>query len=217
MARASPLVNMPCGDAARRFVYKKILNLAFVRYVYEYEYLKRTYRRWDKVLLTDVRDVIFQDDLFRDPLPAELVAFLEAPKMVFGGEPLYNDPWVRKNYDNDTLTHLSGHGVSCCGTVMGTATAMLDYLEAFVGQVRELNSLAHGADTSIHNVLVREILKERFAVVENLEGAVATLANEQYDQLQFDTDGYLLSRDCRRVPVIHQYLREHHVCLLRTI
>ena len=199
-----PVVNGPCGNQFRKFVYLKILNLAFVRYLHYLEFLKLNADKYNNVLLTDVRDVIFQDDPFRDPLPAELVAFLESAKFIYGSEPI-NDTWIRQNYDQKTLDNLAGHRISCCGTVMGKSSAMLDYLRGFLAEIQKLTSIEHGADTSIHNVLVRNMLSQRFGIADNLAGAVATLGNEPFENLKFSANGQLLGKDGRIVPVIHKY------------
>ena len=203
-----PLINLPIGENTRKMIYSNMLNLAFVRFIHKLEFLELNFKKYDHVLITDVRDVFFQDDPFRDPLPASLVAFLEAPKMIYGQEPLYNDPWVRTNYNDATLERLVGNGISCCGTVMGTSVAMLDYLRSFCAEIKKLTSPAHGADTSIHNVLVREILKDRFTVMDNLSGAVGTLGNESFEQLKLNSKGLIIGKDGRPVPAIHQYEKE---------
>src|SRR5580658_9322030 len=64
-----PLLRCPVGNGFRHAVYKKILNLAFVRYLFALEFIESQQKKYRSILLTDVRDVIFQDDPFRDPLP----------------------------------------------------------------------------------------------------------------------------------------------------
>src|SRR5882724_6830907 len=146
-----PLLRCPVGNAFRRAVYRKILNLAFVRYLHALDFLETHRGLYQNILLTDVRDVIFQDDPFREPLPGEIAAFLESPRMTFGNEPL-NDGWMLDNYGPEMAKKLRGKRISCCGTVAGTEAGMIDYLRAFVAEIIRLKSVAHGADTSVHNV-----------------------------------------------------------------
>jgi len=197
----------PISNPRRHAIYKRILNLTFVRYVHVLDFLEDNCNRYERILLTDVRDVVFQDDPFRDPLPGEITAFLESPKMKYGAEPLYNDPWMCQNYSKMKLRQLSGQRISCCGTVMGTEKGLLEYVRAFVGEIRKLRSVAYGADTSIHNVLVRDVLRKQTALVENLQGAVATIACNASGELQLGTGGVVLDPLGRSVPVLHQYDR----------
>jgi hypothetical protein len=161
-----------------------------------------------------VRDVVFQDDPFRDPLPAEIAAYLEAPRMEFGCEPM-NDNWIEVGYGAETLERLKRNRISCCGTVMGTTAGIRCYLEAFVEEVARLKSVAHGADTSVHNVLVRHVLKEHVAVVENFQGSVGTINSDDMASVARDGEGCVLGAGGVRIPVLHQY--DRHAELAATL
>jgi hypothetical protein len=201
-----PFVRLPLGNAFRRSIYGKILNLPFVRYLHALKFLEAHCGEYQNILLTDVRDVIFQDDPFRDSLAGDVVAFLEAPHMVFGDEPM-NDGWIRNNYGEWMSSRLAGKRISCCGTVMGTEVGMIDYLGAFVAEIERLKSVAHSADTSVHNVLVRESLVNRIAVVENFHSAVGTISSSPLSRAVIGSDGRVLGPVGLPVPVLHQYDR----------
>ena len=201
-----PVVRLPIGNLLRRVIYKKILNLAFVRYIHALEFLEASASRYNQVLLTDVRDVIFQDDPFRDPLPGNITAFLEAPHMMFGCEPM-NDDWIKTNYGAEMTEKVSGNRISCCGTVMGTATGIIDYLRVFIAEIMQLKSVAHGADTSVHNVLVHDVLVNKIAIAENFHGAVGTMSRGILTGFLEITNGYVSSPKRLPVPVLHQYDR----------
>lgn len=207
--RFRSVLQCPIGDGFRRAIYKKILNLAFVRYVHTYEFLRANRGKYGKVLMTDVRDVIFQDDPFRDPLPADMVAFLEAPHMKYGAEPM-NDGWIVENYSKNMLSGLIGKRISCCGTVMGTEEGTIDYLRTFLAEIPRLHSLEHGADTSIHNVLV-DRLQGRMAVAENMTDAVGTIGANAMSDFKLNPDGLIVQPGGHPVPVLHQYDRHPEV------
>lgn len=196
-------LGLPVGDALRRFVYRRILNLAFVRYVHSLDYLVAHEGQYRNIFLSDVRDVIFQDNPFRSPLCGEILAFLEEEHMVYGREPM-NDGWISTNYGPGALARLTGFCISCCGTVMASEAGMIRYLRAFVSEVRRLHSLAHGADTSVHNMLVREVLSDRIRVKDNHNGPVSTV---NPDVGRFRVASAILDRGGRPVPVLHQYDR----------
>lgn len=198
-----PVLRLPVGNSVRVTIYKKILNLAFVRYLHTLDFLETNRERYRNVLLTDVRDVIFQDDPFREPLPGTMTAFLESPHMCYGREPM-NDGWLLENYGPEISAALRGQRITCCGTIMGTEAGMIRYLQAFTGEILRLRSVAHGADTSVHNVLVRQTLAGEIAVAENFEGAVGTINSEAAD---FKADGLVLNTQQKPVPVLHQYDR----------
>src|SRR5207253_2623667 len=90
---------------------------------------------------------------------------------------------VRSIIYKQVLTRMIGHRISCCGTIIGTVDGMIDYLSSFFDELCKLKSLTWGADTSVHNVVIREVLKNRVLIKENIEGAVATLGNEHAQRL----------------------------------
>jgi len=199
----SRLLRLPVGGVVRAAIYKRILNLAFVRYLHALDYLESNRGRYRHILLADVRDVIFQDNPFRDPLPGDMVAFQEAPHMCYGHEPM-NDGWLRENYGPATAAALKDQRITCCGTIMGTEAGMIRYLQAFAAEIIRLRSVAHGADTSVHNVLVRQTLAGKIAVADNFQGAVGTI---NADSCEFNLDGLVLDATRKPVPVLHQYDR----------
>ncbi len=200
-----PLLRAPVGNAARKLVYKKILNLAFVRYLHALDFLESHAGTYGNILLTDVRDVIFQDNPFASPLPGEIVAFLESSNMVFGSEPM-NDGWILENYGPEMAAKLRGKRISCCGTVMGTEAGMIRYLNRFMAEIAHLKSVAHGADTSVHNVLVREGFSGQITVAENYQGQVGTV-NASASEFVLGTKGLVVGASGLPVPVLHQYDR----------
>lgn len=213
-----PLLGLPVGDLIRRFVLCRILNLALVRYLHALDFLRKHRGKYASVLLTDVRDVIFQDDPFRDPLPGDIVAFLETTNLRIGVESL-NTGWLQENYGEAMTARLNGRRISCCGTVMGTSEGMLTYLEAFLFEIIKLRSIAHGADTSVHNVLVHEGLRERVSLVENLAGAVGTIGADIAKELSLNPRGLVVNDRSILVPVLHQYDRhlELAMSLIKTL
>jgi hypothetical protein len=207
-------LNLPVGNRIRKAIYRRILNLEFVRYLHALDFLQREDHRYQNVLLTDVRDVLFQCDPFADPLPAPLLAFQEDRKMCYGQSPL-NDSWVLGNYGEITFERLRNQRITCCGTVVGTQSGMIRYLEAFVGEIRGLRTLDHGADTSVHNVLCRLSSSLGVEVQENLHGLVATVGANDPEHLPRNHRGLLTRPDGSLIPVIHQLDRfptlEHDV------
>jgi hypothetical protein len=202
------IANLPVGNHLRKIAYRQVLNIATVRFVCALDFLEQNRSHYDHVLLSDVADVIFQANPFSEHLDGPIVAFLEAPHLIFGSEPRFNDVWIQNIYDADTLSRLSGHRISCCGTVLGSVDGIILYLRAFLEEIRKLRSLAWGADTAIHNVIIREVLNDKVHIAENMEGAVGTLGNESPERLNKSPEGLVRSRSNKIVPILHQYTPE---------
>jgi uncharacterized membrane protein len=208
---------LPLGARTNRAYLTCFTNIATSKFLFALDFLEKNHSMYDAVLLTDVRDVLFQGNPFASAPKAELTAFLEAPTMVFGEDPKCNDPWLVQNYGPWALERLRGHRISCCGTILGTTRGVLTYLRAFQNQIVKLRSLAWGADTSIHNVLINRDLAKLVKVEENLLGAVATLGNVPIDSISFDHQGFLLGPLGNIVPILHQYREKEKQSVFRAL
>lgn len=115
--RPPALAHLPC-NALRYFLYLDLLRQA-----------PRPYAR---VLITDVRDVIFQRAPFSFPWADGLNVTLEDARMTIGACP-YMTRWVTGHLGEAAWRALAGRRISCSGTTVGGHAAMLDYLERLTG------------------------------------------------------------------------------------
>jgi hypothetical protein len=83
---------------------------------------------------------------------------------------------------------------------------MINYLRAFQHEIQSLQSVEHGADTSVHNVLIRQQLSDTVAIQDNYEGMVGTVG-PLFDPALIHESGFILARSRAPVPVLHQYDR----------
>ena len=91
-----------------------------------------------KILLTDVRDVFFQGDVF-SPMKFNGVHFF-AEGLLLRDEQYYNHPWIRDCRGEDTLQRMLGQEASILnGGVVGASDvlSMLEYLGEMVRGLRE--------------------------------------------------------------------------------
>ena len=177
-------------------------GLQALRYAHYYEILQRT-PDTDQVLLTDVRDVLFQSDPFTPPAQ-QLEVFLEEPGLTIGSEP-FNRRWIHNLYGADELAAIGGLTASCSGTVAGPRDAVLNYLkemsEAIMTRRRPLGS----HDQGVHNHLLRHDRFPHARIVPNGYGRVLTMGGMR--QVRRDAEGRALNHDGTVPAVIHQYDR----------
>jgi hypothetical protein len=120
------------------------------------EYLKlveTTFTEFDRILITDVRDVFFQDDPFKHAPVAELEFFAE-PATLVSCE--YNSRNVKDLYSDDVLSQIGNNFIICAGTTIGTRNGILKYLKLML---EELHRLAEEKsrlveDQAPHNYLI---------------------------------------------------------------
>ncbi len=165
-------------------------------------FLSRHAYRYDNVFVSDLRDVVFQDDPFEHPLPAD-VGFAQERHPI--GTCPSTGSWIKAMYGDAMVHHLRDFSVSCSGTTFGTVTGMLEYLTTMAYEFCRLGKpLLSGWDQGVHNYVVR--MRPPFnSYFDATDSIVATLHYMPNDSLRMTQFGVLI--DERRVPVVHQWDR----------
>lgn len=181
------------------------------RYLFYYDYLKNSADRFGKVMLTDVRDVVFQSDPFDLPFDSGLFCAVE-PKRITQCE--VNSEWLKVAYGLQHLETFEDKKVICSGTTWGDVESVRKYLEHMLS---EMSALPHTSNTiidqAIHNELIYSGRIPRVKFLHNNDGTVMTLHHEtKYD---LDEGGFIVAENGKRVSVLHQY--DRHPKLIRLI
>jgi hypothetical protein len=178
-------------------------GLQALRYKYYYEILQTVATDADQVLLTDLRDVLFQRDPFEEPLDS-LEVFLEVPNHTLGTE-VSNRQWNEALFDPAYLETFGDLTVSCSGTVIGLRADILDYLTAMQSEIIWRRRPLGAADQAIHNYLIRTGRLPGAKVVRNEYGRVLTMF--EMPSVQRNAAGELANIDGSVPAVLHQYDR----------
>ena len=196
----------PAAAAALGMRLRYFLHIACGRYGIYYSWLYPRRRAYANVLLTDVRDVIFQADPFSFTSGLGLDCFMD-PVVCLGDEPI-NTEWMTTVYGAGVCAVHRGKRISCSGTTMGDTGSILHYLRAMlIGLSRVLTRITGlpGVDQAVHNFLLWEGRLPGAALHENGHHAVMTLKNADSRAFQWDAAGRLLNADGNPAPVLHQY------------
>jgi hypothetical protein len=164
---------------------------------------------YDRILMSDVRDVLFQSDPFRNLPPDGLGISVETRRYQVGTESL-NAGWIAMAYGPDVLARIGANPVSCVGVTCGDRAGSASYLEAMRREIFRLSAAAArrgGADTAIHNVLAWTGRLGRVHLLETLGSPVATLNGVPANQLVLTPAARILNRDGSEPSVVHQYDR----------
>ncbi len=179
------------------------------RYLHFLRFLQRQRRRYSRVLLSDVRDVLFQSNPFEQLPQTGLAVSIEGSRYTIATEP-FNAAWVQRIYGAETLRKIAEQPVSCCGVTYGDGDSIALYLQLMCEGVLGLNFRAarQGVlDQGIHNVLLWTGRLGAFHRLETLNSPVATINGVDECELCLSADGKLLNADGSVVSVIHQYDR----------
>lgn len=186
-------------------------HMALTRYVVYYEHLMKIARdprragRYGRIMLTDVRDVVFQEDPFPDAFEQDLLFVLESREFSIG-QCRSNGLWVSEGFGRSALEELAAKPISCSGTTFGTLRGITEYLLQMQIMALELPRSARyrvGIDQGIHNVMLHRNLLSGHGVLENARHVV-TLGRGHQD-ITIAEDGTFLGSDGRRIKVVHQY------------
>lgn len=166
-----------------------------------------------RIMLTDLRDVVFQADPFAALPEGELHVFLEDRRLSFGSEP-YNDGWMAKAFGPETLRGLHGKPISCVGTSIGSEAGMRRYLDLLAEKMASIVPDFFGSDQAAHNLLLHEGSLPDARVHPN-GCVVLTMGGMRPEDIRTDSQGRVLDDASEPIPVLHQY--DRHPELQQTI
>ena len=109
------------------------------------------YRAWladhptDQVILTDVLDVLFQQDPVAQ-LPSEGMTVYQERQII--GHCPYNRKWVREAWPA-SFTRFLDQIVVCCGVIAGSGETILTYLDWYAAEYASRHGVRRGFDSAV--------------------------------------------------------------------
>lgn len=162
------------------------------------------------VILSDVRDVVFQ----RDPRHLEreaptLTLSLEDESRRIGSCP-FNSQWIQSGYGPGVLASLHDSPISCAGVTVGPTQQIIRYLQAMAREILApalFPNIRHTVpDQGYHNYVAYSILSAQDTCFSPCGlGPVLTLGYVRNPTC--DADGYLRNLDSTLPVIVHQYDR----------
>lgn len=177
-----------------------ISNIEVARHFWYHDYLAPRQELYRNVMLTDVRDVLFLGDPFDFDIGETAHFFLEEEGRTLGSQ-VNNTGWIVGAYGQSGLDELRHRPISCAGVTIGSAPAIVGYLETMIAELMKLSRQFHGMDQGVHNYVVHHGLAPG-AVTGNSEGPVLTVGI-----MEEAAAVALLSSRAEMVKVVHQYDR----------
>lgn len=176
------------------------------RYFLYLDFLRGSAGRFGRVLLTDVRDVVFQRDPFAFPWPDGLNLTLEDRRMTVGQCP-HMTRWVEGHLGPVALRAISGNPISCSGTTVGDNDSILRYLEELTALLLPFTpgKFMAGYDQGVHNHLLHSGRLEPVTRHDNA-GPILTLGYKREEPVM-DGNGDVLNEAGEPAVIVHQYDR----------
>jgi hypothetical protein len=188
---------------------RTVFHLFYLRHLLYLQFLRAHRQDYDRVFLTDARDVYFQADPFSWNPPAGVHVFLEVTPFE---DSEMNLRWIARPFGTAAAAKMKGKTISCAGTVFGDMPGILQYLETMV-------TLSMGArsqkevtgDQGIHNYLVHQQPFPGITIHDNRTGPVLTIGAARLETIRFNAEGWVVDDTGAVAPVLHQYDRHSAV------
>jgi hypothetical protein len=174
------------------------------RHFLYYDYMLKRGREFRNVLITDVKDVVFQRDPFDFPVTDRIHVAMENPDVPVGACP-WNSQWLLAGYPPEVLERLKDKDLSCAGTTLAPVGHMMRYLELMLAEIAGMKDAYKCADQAAHNLLLHDGKLDPVEKLRNFEGPILTVGSEQ--RYELDDRNELVNRDGSKMAVIHQYDR----------
>ncbi|MBM4147015.1 MAG: hypothetical protein FJ240_12230 [Nitrospira sp.] len=176
-------------NSQRYFLYKQFLDAGNI---------------FKRVMLTDIRDVIFQCDPFMHFSKDTLDCFEEDRSMTLATCP-YNGLWILQAYGEAVLNAIGHKPIICAGVTIGSYRKVCEYLDILCKELVSTPPL-WGIDQAAHNFIIRSGKISEVIVHDNQSGPVYTLGYVRKENIRINSDGFILNASGTPC-IIHQYDR----------
>lgn len=165
------------------------------------------YPEAETVLLSDVRDVVFQANPF-DPMPRRLQFFVESEPMTLARHGS-NLRWLGAIVGAELAGTVADRPCICAGTILGPRAAivrMIRQMMLLLSIPRKAVPMGFGADQAALNLLAHLDLVGEADIIPNRR-RVLTLGKTNLDAVSLDADGAIRNADGSVSAIVHQYDR----------
>ena len=174
------------------------------------DYLLKHGSRFRSVLITDVRDVIFQADPFHFEVEDCICVAMENFRLPIGSCK-WTKGWLLAGFGAEALDRVRDAEMSCAGTTLAPVVEMQRYLRTLLGMIQRMEDASACADQAAHNLLLHGGRLAPVKRLYNFYGPILTAGTEP--EHWFNDRGELINLDGSVINIVHQY--DRHPRLLR--
>ena len=180
------------------------LSISNYRFLFFLQYLLNNPNKFKNIMLTDIRDVIFQKHPFDNIAADSIYFFLEDAIQTFRYSEL-NYKWSLAANGKVIADTYIDEVVSCAGITIGAYALIVKYLEHMKTKLDFQKELPWAFDQGVHNGYVRYYKPAGMHVLNNDEPFVATLG--AYQPYQLNGQGQVITKNKEIYAIVHQYDR----------
>lgn len=190
--------NNPLNGFINRYkIYVKILN---------------KFKFKNNILLSDTRDVYFQNNPFKNISSNKI--YIGSEKNIFFQDHI-NSNWVEKFYNFNTLFKLKNKQVLCSGVILGKAKILKKFFILLINEHAKVLkkfkykslSFPRGSDNTTVNYCYYFLCKkENFIITKALSNKISTMAALNTNEIKIKNNKFVTSTN-KLISIVHQYDR----------
>lgn len=188
-----------------------ILGMPHVSRFFEYsDYLVTN--KFKNVVLTDTRDVIFQKDLFKEPINGLFLGMEDINTPI--GYDSFHIKWISDVYGQNYLKSISDKQISCAGVTFGDYESIKNYLNVMLTEFINIpyyTMVKCNYDQGIHNKLLYSNNFENVHKCQPLSSDILTLGLVNPQKIKVNSFGHILNEDGSIPAIVHQYDRHKNL------
>lgn len=183
------------------------------RYYLYADYLKNNLQ-YRSILLSDVRDVIFQENPFSE-LPSDFLYLFNEDANVKVQDEEFNSFWLKYFYGDESFNKIKNNNIICSGTILGSQIRIIEIINLINTEILRLKKeqrtdiKTHTPDQGIVNWLYNQP-NNRFFEIKKSGDIIATVGCSIYKPQatdQITADNEFIYVNGKKPCVIHQYDR----------
>ena len=168
--------------------------------------------KYDYLLLSDCRDVYFQNDPFESKFFGdEFILTGYEPELIKNNK--INNRWLTKAYKNDPLIYkqLGNSEIICAGVTFGSKSLVFDYLQKMCEEIKRFifinkSTSITNLDQIFHNKIFHYENKKKY-FIDAEDKFISTIGfNDKFD-IRIDNSNKRIFINDRLPSIIHQYDR----------
>lgn len=184
-----------------------------------YDFIKENKKTYKNILISDVTDVVFQNDPFVIS-EKKFIFFANEDNKVKISENAFNYRWIFQCFGLEVAEEIKNNLISCCGTVIGSIKNIEIYLENMVNEMTRVknqfpNHFKDMMDQGIHNYLCYKKIDlfENPVIKENGDfiSTIGLTLEYSPDEIQIDYNNQKILVGNKEPIIVHQYNRSNEL------
>ena len=171
------------------------------------DFLKENKDKYNMIFTADVRDTIFQKDVFQffNSNKSFLGVFLEDGLMTNKA----NRIWVLQFCNEEEFNKIENETVICAGTIIGTADKFFEFSYELWYTVKNRKGVQDQGGTN-YLIYIRKLFNDCIIKNDN-HGYVLTIGMSNKNNILLDNNDNILNYNGEIAAVVHQYDRKHNI------